>query len=215
MTGAGFDGQGQCRLCRLGANGFDAAYTFGAYDGELRKLIHLFKYAKIQTLARPLGAFLRQALPRDQRFDCIVPMPMHWRKRWDRGFNQADLLARETSRHTGAPVKALVRRTHQKAAQAGLTNAERRANVAGAFAVPRRLRLDGQRILLIDDVMTTGATAGACAKALKKAGAAHVTLLAVARVDRRFGMESNEKPRRAAAAHAGQSAELPIRQELR
>ena len=126
------------------------------------------------------------ALPRGERFDAIVPMPMHWRKRWHRGFNQAELLANQLSGKTHVPVRNAVRRVHQKAAQAGLTNAKRRANVVGAFRVRNRAAVDGKRILLIDDVMTTGATAGACAKVLKRAGAAHVTLLTVARVDRRM-----------------------------
>jgi ComF family protein len=126
-------------------------------------------------------------LPREQRFDAIVPVPMHWWKRWQRGFNQAELLASELSKRTGLPVRRPLRRVHQRAVQAGLTNAKRRANVVGAFLPARRgRRLDGQRILLVDDVMTTGATASACAKALKRAGALHVSLLTVARVDRRL-----------------------------
>ena len=179
------DENGLCSLCRLGASGFDAAYSFGSYEAELRQMIHLFKYSGIRTLANPLGHLLGRALPRDQRFDAIVPMPMHWRKRWQRGFNQADLLAHQVASRTQVPVMHPVRRVHQKAAQAGLTNAKRRANVVGAFRVRKRGAVAGLRILLIDDVMTTGATAGACAKALKHAGALHVTLLTVARVDRR------------------------------
>ena len=180
------DEEGKCGLCRLGLSGFDSAYSFGAYENELRSLIHVFKYGKVQTLARPLGRFLRQALPREQRFDIIVPMPMHWRKRWQRGFNQAELLAREVSRFTGIPMLAAVKRVHQKEAQAGLTNAKRRANVAGAFRASSFHRVSGKRVLLIDDVMTTGATAAACAKILKRAGAQYIALLTVARVDRRL-----------------------------
>jgi predicted amidophosphoribosyltransferase len=76
--------------------------------------------------------------------------------------------------------------------QAGLTNAKRRTNVAGAFAVKKNARLDGARVLLVDDVLTTGATAAACARALKRAGAAHVALLALARTDRRVALSSFE-----------------------
>lgn len=186
------DEQGRCGLCQRGLTGFDGAYSFGSYEGELRALIHLFKYGKVQTLARPLGRFLRQALPRELRFDLIVPMPMHWKRRWERGFNQAELLALEISRGTRIPVANPVRRIHHKAVQAGLTNAKRRANVEGAFHVKRRKSLLGKRVLLIDDVMTTGATAGACSKALKRAGASHVTLLTVARVDRRVLAHSRD-----------------------
>jgi ComF family protein len=179
------DENGQCALCRLGLSGFDSVYAFGAYDGALRKLIHLFKYDGIRPLARPFGEFLARALPRDERFDLIVPMPLHWRRRWQRGFNQATLLAREVSRRWNVPVRNVARRNRATAPQTGLTNSKRRANVNGAFSVKRGTRLDGMRVLLVDDVLTTGASASACAKALKRAGARHVGLLALARADRR------------------------------
>jgi len=217
------DETGRCTLCRLGLSGYDAVYSYGSYEGALRKLIHVFKFEKVHTLARPLGNLLSRALPREQRFDAVVPMPLHWRRRWDRGFNQSELLAREIARRWNVPVMKAIRRVKSTPPQAGLTNAKRRANVAGAFSAARPLRrglrfviptskrrtvmnalsrvrflrpfsklflqprrLDGARVLLIDDVLTTGATAAACARALKRAGAAHVTLLTVARTDRRF-----------------------------
>lgn len=179
------DEQGCCALCRNGLRGFDAAYSFGAYEGALRQLIHLFKYAGVQTLAKPLGEYLTRALPREQRFDALVPMPLHWLRRWRRGFNQAELLAREVSRRCGIPILKAVRRVRATRSQAGLSNSARRQNVVGAFRVRRGARVEGLRVLLVDDVMTTGATAAACARALKRAGAAHVALLVVARVDRR------------------------------
>ena len=185
LTPAPLDEQGRCALCRLGHRGFDAAYSFGFYEGTLRELIHLFKYSRIQTLARPLGNLLAKALPREQNFDVIVPMPLHWRKRWQRGFNQAELLAREISRRTHIPVRRLLRRVRNTSAQAGLTNAKRRLNVSGAFRAKDR-SLEGKRVLLVDDVLTTGATGAACARALKNAGARQVTLLTVARADRRI-----------------------------
>jgi ComF family protein len=181
------DEQGRCALCRRGVRGFDAAYSFGFYENELRELIQLLKYGRIQTLAQPLGRLLAQALPRDQSFDAIVPMPLHWRKRWQRGFNQADLLARELGRRTNIPVRNVLRRVRFTSTQAGLTNAKRRLNVSGAFRARKNNSLSGQRVLLIDDVMTTGATAASCARALKITGARQVTLLTLARVDRRFG----------------------------
>jgi ComF family protein len=174
-------------LCRLGLQGFDAVYSYGSYEGTLRKLVHLFKYSGMRPLAAPFGEFLRRALPLDQRFDLIVPMPLHWFKRWQRGFNQADLLAREIARKWQVPVREVVQRRRATSPQAGLTNAKRRANVQGAFRAHRRL--DGLRVLLVDDVLTTGATASACARALKRAGAAHVSLLALARTDRRMAIE--------------------------
>ncbi|HEV2688118.1 MAG TPA: ComF family protein [Bryobacteraceae bacterium] len=180
------DAEGRCALCRRGVRGFDRAYSFGFYEGELRELIHLFKYGRIETLAKPLGRLLALALPRDQVYDAVVPMPLHWRKRWQRGFNQSALLARELGRRVNVPVKNALRRVRSTSAQAGLTNAKRRLNVSGAFRPKRAHSLDGKRVLLIDDVMTTGATAASCARALKLAGARQVTLLTVARADRRM-----------------------------
>jgi len=180
------DAEGRCALCRRGVRGFDAAYSFGFYEAELRELIHLFKYSRMKPLSRTLAANLLSALPRDQRFDVVVPMPLHWRRRWRRGFNQAELLARRTARSCGLPVTNAVRRIRSTATQAGLSNAKRRENVAGAFRLRNRRGIQGRRVLLIDDVMTTGATASACALALKRGGASSVTLLALARVDRRF-----------------------------
>jgi ComF family protein len=153
-------------------------------------LIHLYKYGRIKTLARPLGALLRSALPDGERFDAATPVPLHWRRRWERGFNQSELLARAVARRCGIPVVHALRRVRATPAQAGLSNTARRRNVAAAFR-PRRTApwsrpVAGARILLIDDVMTTGSTAAACAIALKGAGAARVALLTVARVDRRI-----------------------------
>jgi ComF family protein len=182
------DETGRCALCRLGLAGFDAVYSYGSYEGTLRRLIHLFKYSHIRPLARPFGDLLSRVVPREQRFDCVVPMPLHWRRRWERGFNQSELLAREIARRWNVPVNQAVRRVKATPSQAGLTNAKRRANVSGAFAMLRGIRLDGARVLLVDDVLTTGASAAACARVLKRAGAVHVALVAVARTDRRTAL---------------------------
>jgi competence protein ComFC len=189
LTRFPLDEEGRCGLCRRGVRGFDAAYSFGFYEDALRELIHLFKYGRVQTLAAPLGRLLARALPLDQTFDVIVPMPLHWRKRWQRGFNQSELLAQEISRRTHLPVRTALRRVRYTNAQAGLTNAKRRENVSGAFRARKSESLRGRRVLLVDDVMTTGATAASCARALRLAGAKHVTLLTLARVDRRFGFD--------------------------
>ncbi len=190
-------------MCRLGLNGFDQVYSFGAYESVLRKLIHVFKFEGVRTLQRPLGALLAQALPRETSFDAVVPMPLHWRRRWQRGFNQSELLAREIARRWSVPVRALVRRGRATAPQAGLTSAQRRTNVEGAFEVKDAARLKGMRLLLVDDVLTTGATASACARALKRAGAAHVTFLALARRDRRAALEAFNETAGAASAGSG------------
>jgi ComF family protein len=194
------DESGRCALCRLGVQGFDAVYSYGSYEDSLRRLIHLFKYEGVQPLAQRFGDWLALALPREQNFDVIVPMPLHWIKRWQRGFNQSDLLAREIGKRWQVPVRTVVRRKKSTTPQAGLTNAKRRANVSGAFAVRRGISLKGQRVLLVDDVITTGATARACALALKRAGAKHVAVLALARTDRRLSLEDFAIPKSAATA---------------
>jgi competence protein ComFC len=188
------DESGRCALCRLGLQGFDAVYSFGSYEGTLRELVHLFKYGGVRPLAGTFGKFLAQALPRETSFDVIVPMPLHWFKQWQRGFNQADLLAREIGKKWNVPVRNVIRRKKATRPQAGLTNAKRRTNMSGAFQIkssriPRGRSLAGLRVLLVDDVVTTGATASACARVLKRAGAAHVALLALARTDRRQAVE--------------------------
>jgi ComF family protein len=174
-----------CTVCRESLVNFDTAYSFGSYEGPLRKLIHLFKYAKVESLAGPLSRFLLQALPLDQNFDLIIAMPMHWRKRWERGFNQAELLARPVARRYGLKLSSNLRRKRYTPPQARLSEPERRENLRGSFAVKRPEQIADRRILLIDDVFTTGATLRAAAAVLKTAGAVRVSALTLARVDRR------------------------------
>lgn len=189
LNAAPLDAAGRCDLCRLGLRGFDAAYSFGAYEDTLRELIHLFKYGRVRPLARLFGEWLVSAIPRDQTFDLIVPVPLHWRRKLERGFNQSELLARAVAKRYGLrPVNA-VRRKRPTGVQAGLSNAKRRTNVSGAFQVKRKAQVAGRRVLLIDDVMTTGATLSACAAALKNAGARYVAVLTLARVDRRVAAQ--------------------------
>ena len=142
----------------------------------------------MKPLARRLAALMERAISIDERFDAVVPVPLHWRRQWDRGFNQADLLARYIAKRRGIPVLQALRRKRATETQAGLAGAGRRRNVAGAFVLRSgpSARLKGGKILLIDDVMTTGATASACASALKRGGARSVSLLTLARVDRRW-----------------------------
>jgi ComF family protein len=190
-----------CTVCREGLANFDAAYSFGSYEASLQQLVHLFKYAKVESLAHPLSRFLLQALPLDANFDLVMAMPMHGRKRWQRGFNQAELLAHPVARRYGMPLAKALRRTRYTKSQAGLTETERRANLRGSFKVDHPERIAGKRILLIDDVFTTGSTLRAAAAVLKAEGAAHVSALTLARVDRAI---SNRTALKSAAAAWGQ-----------
>lgn len=172
-------------VCRESLVNFDAAYSFGSYEGALQNLIHLFKYGKVETLAAPLSRFLLRSLPLEHNFELVIAMPMHWRKRWERGFNQAELLAAPVAKRYGVKLSSHLRRRRYTKPQAGLSEAERRTNLKNCFHVVRPHQVNGKRILVIDDVFTTGATLRAAAEALKKAGAAYVCALTLARVDRR------------------------------
>jgi ComF family protein len=148
-----------------------------------------------------LSHFLLQALPLDANFDLILAMPMHWRKRWERGFNQAELLAAPVARRYGLHLATNLRRTRYTKSQAGLTKSARRDNLRGSFCVNRPAQLAGKRILLVDDVFTTGATLRAAAAVLKAAGTSHVSALTLARVDRAISTRTALKS--AAAAWGG------------
>jgi ComF family protein len=174
-----------CTVCRESLVNFDTAYSYGSYEGPLQKLIQLFKYGKIESLAVPLSRLLLQSLPFGENFDLVMAMPMHWRKQWERGFNQAELLAEPVARRFGLKLSHELRRTRYSRAQAGLKEVERRENLRGSLRVRHPDTVRGKRVLLIDDVFTTGATMRAAAEALKASGAAHVTALTLARVDHR------------------------------
>lgn len=176
--------RGLCRLCEAGATAYDGAWCCGAYEGGLRELIHLFKYERMLPLGRVFGQMMTRAYPRDQFFEMLAPVPSHWRRRLWRGFDPAAVLARELSRRTAIPAVEALRRRRHTPRQAGLTRRQRRDNVRGCFEAARPEAVRGRRVLLIDDVLTTGATANAAAAALRAAGAAHVGVFTLARAGR-------------------------------
>lgn len=154
------------------------------YDGAMRDLIHGFKFRDRQEVRRLFGTWLCRA--GDQLIadaDLIVPVPLYRLRLLQRRYNQSAILAKEVGRLTGLPVLTrAIRRTKRTAAQVGLTRAQRHANVRGAFEVAAgaRKHIEGRRVLLIDDVITTGATAEACTITLLNAGAAEIDVLALA-----------------------------------
>ena len=176
-----------CGLCRLAPPAFDVARSFGVYEGDLRRLVHLLKYDGMRPLAKALAAKMASVVPRVGAVELVVPVPLHRSRRWSREFNQAELLARELSRLAGIPCRpGGLRRVRSTSPQAGLSHRQRRENVRGAFAATDAACIKGRRVLLVDDVMTTGATLDACARVLKVAGARYVGSLTLARAKRRL-----------------------------
>jgi ComF family protein len=165
---------------------YNRARAVAAYDGVMRELIHGFKYADRHDACRLFGTWLvSAAAPLLPGITMIVPVPLAWSRLVRRQFNQAAILAQETSRLTGLPYAPhVLRRIRATRSQVGLSRLERGRNVSGSFAVaPRhRARLQGASVLLIDDVITTGATVNACARVLLAAGAQRVDVLALALV---------------------------------
>lgn len=176
-----------CGLCRRGSYRFHQARSFAWYDGVLAEVIRRFKYNSWLPLTKPLARCLHAALGRmnsseENQCDLILPIPLHRNRQRHRGFNQSELLASRLAKLTGIPSGARdCVRVRDTPPQTGLRGAERRKNVRGAFAVPHPERVRDASILLIDDVLTTGATLDACAAALLEAGAARVTALTLAR----------------------------------
>ncbi|MGZ4889963.1 MAG: phosphoribosyltransferase family protein, partial [Candidatus Angelobacter sp.] len=182
-----------CGMCRRAAPHFRRAAAYGAYEGALRDLIHLFKYQGTRPAGKLLGSLLNQAVTAMALRDSliVVPVPLWSGKRNARGFNQAEAIARtfmdfQTSRSIHLDTSILVR-TRETASQTGLTRHQRRANVRGAFAVLRPEKVKGRSILIVDDVMTTGTTAGECARVLRRAGAKEVFVATVARATKEAG----------------------------
>jgi ComF family protein len=165
---------------------FGRARAVAEYDGTASLLVHRLKYNDRLELACALGSMMTRAgVELLDEADVIVPVPLHRWRLWRRRFNQAMALAKVVSRESGVPcdpsLLARVRRTRR---QVGLTKAQRQENLQGAFRVPpeAKARLTGRRVLLIDDVLTTGSTANAASRALLRGGAASVDILAFARV---------------------------------
>jgi ComF family protein len=182
------EGQEPCRTCAAAGPegwGFDAACAAAVYVGHLREAIHRFKYGYAEALAEPLGAFLANRLVTDdlltETADAVVPVPIHPARERERGFNQSALLAWPVAQMLGVPLLTrAVRRVRRTPPQVGLAADARRRNMAGAFAVPDATPVAGRRILLIDDVFTTGTTVHVCAQALRAAGAKSVTVATLA-----------------------------------
>ncbi len=175
-----------CGLCAARAPRYDRARSALAYDDSSRPLILSFKHGGRRDALTHFAAWMARAAA-DTQADVIAPVPLHYLRLVRRRYNQAAILGRALSPLLGVPFDAgLLARRRRTETQAGKSARGRRRNVAGAFAAPERARerLSGRCVLLVDDVMTTGATLEACARTLKRAGAARVEAVTLARVVR-------------------------------
>lgn len=172
-----------CASCRRWKLDIDGIRSPFAFQGVLRQAIHRFKYGGFRALAPPLAELLARDLEsKPLPAEVLVPVPLHARRLRERGYNQSALLARELGRLTRLPVneETLFRHRNSRAQVRTPDSEERRANVSGVFGCSDG-GLSGRRVLLIDDVCTTGATLNSCAIALKTEGIASVWGLALAR----------------------------------
>lgn len=184
---SGARGPGLCEPCRRLPPPFAYARAAALYRDTVRDALHTFKFGRKTAMARPLGDLLAEAgraIPSGEAVDYLVPVPLHPDREADRGFNQALLLARQLSRRWGIPVaEGVLRRARATRPQTELSAQERRANVRDAFVLHRAHRMGGTHLLLVDDILTTGATVAECCRVLLAAGGARtVGILTVARV---------------------------------
>jgi len=179
-------GDGRCPACREAPPAFDAARAFAVYDTSLRQLILHYKFKHQSRLHIPLGHLMGLALathfPREE-IALVTHVPLHWRRRMARGFDQTELLARFLARRSGRRHVALLKRTRHVPPQSTLDLARRTDNIRGTFACRWPGKCRARTVLLVDDILTTGATVNECARVLKEAGAARVLVLTLARVE--------------------------------
>jgi len=174
-----------CYSCSAEKPAFDGARSAARYDGVVGEALRQLKYEKALWLAPDMARLLHRCLLAEypaRMFDFIVPVPLHHVRRRARGFNQSAVLAYELGRRMKCrSISGMLRRIRPTTTQTNLTAPQRLSNVQNAFQSRSERWLAGRRVLLVDDVMTTGATVNACAKALKKGGATSVHVLTVAR----------------------------------
>ncbi|MEY2884828.1 MAG: hypothetical protein RL490_2552 [Pseudomonadota bacterium] len=175
-----------CAPCLAEPPRFHAARSAAVYGGPARSVLLALKHGDRQHLARMMAPHMLRAAGDMLAGDVVlVPVPLHWQRLWQRGFNQAALLAQALARHSGATLALdALERVKPTPASKGMGRKDRIANVRGAFRVRDRAAIVGRSVLLVDDVMTSGATANACARLLRRAGARQVNVLTFARAVR-------------------------------
>ena len=179
----------RCAVCTAEEPQIERIRSAVAYDDMSRGLVLRLKYGRKIAIARTMARYMSPLVHAGED-KIFVPVPLHRRRLWQRGFNQSAMIANELARRTGMPLERLaLRRIKATPPLKGFSLSQRRRTVAGAFAVTDRSAVAGKTIILVDDVLTTGSTAIACARTLKRAGAARVELISWARVVRPAQLE--------------------------
>lgn len=182
ITGPRRADAGPCPGCRSDPPPYDRLLAGWFYRPPLDAPLLALKYRRLEYLGAQLGHALGELLGgRLASCELVVPVPLHWTRRLERGYNQAERIARSLARRLDIPLDKTLRRRRRTPRQTRLSGAERRRNVVGSFAARRRARCNDRHVLLVDDVSTTGATLWAAAESLRGAGAREITALAVAR----------------------------------
>ena len=173
-----------CARCWNSRFAFDRVVVLGSYEGCLQHAILRMKHSGEQSLATAVGRLLGSRLAEEDAAtqpDIMTYMPMHWRRRLKRGINSAELMAEAAARELAVPYRTLLRMRRQTEKQSMLTPRQRQYNVRGAMAAARRTRLTDQHVAIVDDTLTTGATANEAAKMLRRGGAGEITVVVVGR----------------------------------
>jgi ComF family protein len=173
-----------CSECRTQSFAFDRAVRLGEYDGRLSDAVLRLKHLNGEGLADLLGRTFAQCRGSELRtagFDLVTAIPLHWWRRWERGYNQSEAVARELAAGIGVPFARVLRRVRYTPQQVQPSREARRANVKGAFRVRHGASVSGKAVLLVDDVMTTGSTLHETARVLRDGGAVRVSVAVLAR----------------------------------
>lgn len=171
----------RCRDCRGKRLYFNWAVSAWRYSGAGKDIIHALKYENERRLAPVLARKLIDKLPPEETFDFVTWVPLHRSKKTTRGYNQSEIIAKEIAVTKGLPAKKIIKKTRKTLDQNKLAMPKRQTNISDAFKLYGSMNISGKKILIIDDVYTTGATVNECCKTIRDGGAARIGVLTLAR----------------------------------
>lgn len=182
LEGAELPSTYRCNACRLEPPPYERSLSAWSYEPPLDAVLQAFKFRRLRYLGPPLARLAALRLQEQLAdIDVVVPVPLHWRRRLQRGFNQAEILADAVAQVLGRPCRRALKRQRSTPAQSLLSKTDRRRNLTGAFALSTASICHRRQVLLVDDVLTTGATVETAARVLLRAQPARLTVLTMAR----------------------------------